>query len=128
MISKTHFSKFKYQAKRRGKSVELTFEQYQKIKISECHYCKVEYYLYAAYCKKLGFKTPYMTVDRKNNSEGYTEVNSVPCCFICNRTKGNFFTEKEMQEIGEKFVRPKFDLVKQEVWEEYLENIEYESQ
>ena len=126
MITKSSFSKFKHQAKRRGKTVHLTFEQFHKIKISDCHYCKIEYYLYADYCKKLGFKIPYMSIDRMNNLEGYTVENSVPCCFICNRIKGNIFSAEEMKEIGEKFVKPKFKLVEQEVWEQYLENIEYE--
>lgn len=128
MISKTNFSKFKSQAKRRGKPVDLTFDQFHKIKISECYYCKVEYYLYADFCKKLGFKTPYMTVDRMDNKVGYTVENSVPCCFICNRIKSNFFSAEEMKEIGEKFVKPKFETVKENVWEEYLESVEYEDQ
>ena len=128
MITKSSFSKFKYQAKKRGRTVELTFEQFHKIKISECHYCKVEYYLYADFCKRLGFKTPYMSIDRVDNDKDYTADNSVASCFHCNRIKGNFFTEEEMKEIGEKFVRPKFKVIEEEVWESYLEDLDYESQ
>lgn len=127
MISKSSFNKFKYQAKKRGKVVTLTFDEYLKIKISDCFYCEVEYYLYEKICKKLGFRTPYMTIDRKNNLEGYSRENSIACCFICNKTKGNFFTANEMKEIAQKYIKPKFESVKKEVWESYLEEQEYEN-
>lgn len=123
MVTKTQFSKFKSQVKKRGKSVQFSFEDYQKIKLGECHYCGIEYYIFNAYCRKLGFKTPYMTIDRKDNSGNYTLENCVPACFVCNRIKGNFFNEEEMRSIGTKFVRPKFNLVSQEVWEEYLDEL-----
>ncbi len=28
-------------------------------------------------------------IDRKDNLLGYSKENSLPCCFVCNRAKGN---------------------------------------
>jgi len=127
VVSKSDFSKFKYQAKRRGRTVDLTFDQYRQLKISDCYYCKTPYYLFASYCKKQGYKTPYMSLDRKNNLLNYTADNVAASCFICNRIKGNFFSADEMMEIGVKFVKPKFQMVEQEVFEDYLEDLEHEN-
>ena len=65
-----------------------------------------------------------MTIDRKDNSIGYLLENCVSCCFVCNRTKSNFFSAEEMKAIGEKFIRPKWDSYKDEAWEIYLQNVQ----
>lgn len=126
-VTKSQFSKFKAKAKKRGKSVALSFEQYCNIKLGDCYYCGVQRYLFAAYCQEMGLKTPYMTIDRKDNKGGYTEENSVASCFLCNKTKSNIFTSEDMKEIGERYIKPKYQKIEQEVWDKFLEELEYES-
>jgi len=41
-----------------------------------------------------------LSIDRKNNNRGYTLDNIVLACYRCNLIKGNYFTEREMLNIG----------------------------
>jgi hypothetical protein len=40
-------------------------------------------------------------LDRKDNDLGHTMDNCIPCCAVCNLTRGNRFTVDEMEEIGQ---------------------------
>lgn len=61
-------------AKRKGIEFNLTLEEVTDITKNPCHYCLVN--------EKIG-------IDRKDNTIGYIKSNSLPCCWICNRMKGN---------------------------------------
>jgi len=63
-----------------------------------CHYCKrtVE----KIKNDTLGFNNR-LTIDRKNNNIGYQINNIVLACYRCNSIKGDYFTEQEMQNIGQ---------------------------
>ena len=39
-------------------------------------------------------------LDRLDNDLGYTLANVVPCCYLCNITRGNRFSSDEMKIIG----------------------------
>lgn len=65
------FSQYKANAKRRNLDFSISFEFFEKTISSGC-----------AYCGGMGGG-----VDRWDNSLGYTETNSVPCCMVCNRMK-----------------------------------------
>jgi hypothetical protein len=41
----------------------------------------------------------WMTVDRKNNEQGYVIENLVKSCWICNSLKNDFFTAEQMQAL-----------------------------
>lgn len=92
--------------------VKITKEQFIKWYKSQkrvCHYCKrteIE-------CKKDASKWMWainskrrLSIDRRNNEKGYTLKNMVLSCYVCNKIKGNFFTETEMKQVG-KIVRAK---------------------
>jgi hypothetical protein len=49
-----------------------------------------------------------LTIDRINPKKGYEEGNICLCCARCNLIKNDFFSEKDMKEIGEKYVKPKW--------------------
>lgn len=49
-----------------------------------------------------------LTIDRIDNSKGYEKDNICLSCARCNLIKSNFFTEEEMKEIGEKYVKIKW--------------------
>ncbi len=121
--SKPKFSQFKSKAKKRGLSAALTYEQFCFLKQGSCEYCSIQLEFIQLHCHKQGIKTPYMTIDRKNNAVGYVWDNCVSCCFVCNRIKGSFFTSDEMKQIGQLFVKPKWDSQDDDVWEDYLGNI-----
>jgi hypothetical protein len=65
-------------AKKRGISVDLTFEQYVLfVQRNHCVYC--------------GGHLPVAGggLDRKNSRLGYTQENCVPCCRACNEIRGH---------------------------------------
>lgn len=41
-----------------------------------------------------------LTIDRKDNKQGYIITNLVLCCFNCNNIKGARFTYEQMLELG----------------------------
>jgi len=75
----------------------------------------------------MGINTPWMSIDRLDNSEsvGYVPGNVVSCCFLCNKLKGSFFTEEEMLQIGKLFVAPKMKVFEQEAFEAFGEWCDY---
>ena len=67
----------------------LTEEQFNKIFISECHYC--------------GKEGPN-GIDRIVNSIGYKSANCVPCCKHCNYVKGDLSLE-DFNTWKERFIK-----------------------
>jgi len=50
-----------------------------------------------------------LTIDCKVNDVGYASGNIVLACHRCNFVKSNIFSYKEMLEIGQKYIRPKWE-------------------
>ena len=69
--SEVRFSQYRSNALRRGLDFLISFEWFEKLLALPC-----------TYCGEGGGG-----VDRWDNAVGYTEINSVPCCTICNRMK-----------------------------------------
>jgi hypothetical protein len=70
--------------KKRNLDHNLSLEFLQVALESPCIYC--------------GFNA--VGLDRKDNSKGHTEENSVPCCFECNIARNENFSYEEMLLIG----------------------------
>lgn len=49
-----------------------------------------------------------LTVDRKDNGVGYLPHNMALACSQCNTSKSNILTHSEMTEIGQKYLKPKW--------------------
>lgn len=113
------FNSLKSRAKKRNLEVDITFEEYRQLKISDCHYCGIDNMFLKYYCDVMHIGMPYMSIDRKDNNRGYISDNVVSCCFLCNKIKGSFFTSEEMKKIGEQFVAPKFKVFEKEACEAY---------
>lgn len=97
------FSTYKRNAKIRGLEFNLTKEQFYLISTKECIYCGSKPSKASGYSgKKNSPKFIYNGIDRKDNTIGYSIENSVPCCTICNRAKGNL-TELEWRGWIERF-------------------------
>ena len=74
---KGKFRRQRATAKSRGIPMDLSFDEFMEItKDNECHWC--------------GGPLPKTRpgLDRIDNSEGYTLINCLPCCRICNWMKG----------------------------------------
>lgn len=74
-------------AKSRGYSFELSQKEFKTLVASDCVYCGSK----PSNKKKIpsGSMFIYTGIDRRDNKVGYTEENTVPCCKLCNRMKGN---------------------------------------
>jgi len=54
-------------------------------------------------------KCDRLTIDRKDNNQGYTLNNITLACYRCNFIKADIFSYIEMCEIGEKYLKPKWE-------------------
>lgn len=79
------YNLYRHGARKRELEFDLSKESFASITKMNCVYCGV---LPAQeHCAGYG-SYRYNGIDRKNNSLGYTQENSVACCFRCNRAKG----------------------------------------
>jgi len=79
------FRRAKQRAKSIGRLFDISFEEYKEIISKPCHYCRLPMDQKSGYC-----------LERLDNSVGYTKINVVPCCTLCNCTRSNRFTVGEM--------------------------------
>lgn len=78
------YSELVSNSKRRNTQVLLTLEEYISKRTQPCHYCG----------RKL--EETGTCLDRiDNTTRAYDDINSVPCCHICNYLKGSYLTEEE---------------------------------
>jgi hypothetical protein len=68
------FRNYRQGAKTRGYSFSLTVEEFESLENQPCHYCGQT-------------PSPQNGIDRKDNNQGYTFSNCLPCCWPCNRAK-----------------------------------------
>jgi hypothetical protein len=108
-------------AKDKNLPLNINYEEFVKLKLGDCVYCGVSELFLKFYCELLEINTPYLTIDRKDNNQGYVRDNCVSACFLCNKIKGNFFTYEEMVSIGKNYVYPKLKKFEQEAHELFAE-------
>lgn len=85
------FEAYKASAKSKQRIFELTFEQHFNPNALTTFWQKP-----CTYCR---CSIDTIGLDRIDNSKGYTLDNVVPCCKVCNLTRGNRFTYQEMVNI-----------------------------
>lgn len=86
-------------AKSRGYSVNISFEQFLDLAEQDCYYCGDKPR------ERPGVKSWHASaklngIDRKNNMLGYTAENSVPCCQQCNWAKKDLTMEEWAEWVG----------------------------
>lgn len=81
------------------------FENWFNNKYRKCYYCDKE--IEFGDDKNNGNSQNHLTIDRLNNKDGYNINNIVFCCRRCNTIKGAWFSEKEMIEIANKYLKNK---------------------
>lgn len=82
------YGRMKYQAKKAGREVTLTLDEYTKIIELPCHYCGTT------------LVDTGWGIDRKDNTRGYSADNVVPSCSYCNWVKRDTWTYEEMLQLG----------------------------
>lgn len=106
------FSKKKHNAKRTNIPFTITFEEFEKWyneTEKKCYYCGIKLEDIEKNRNGMpGANKAKLTLDRKENT-GYHKNNIVFACSRCNLIKSNFFSSDEMKEIGEKYVKPKWN-------------------
>lgn len=91
------YNKLVKSGKVRHIAVELTYEDFVLLcSEGECHYCNLPLHR-AQHRSKIGSTAPLL--DRKDSALGYTKTNCVPCCSMCNFTKGAYVSYEEMMLI-----------------------------
>lgn len=68
-----------------GSRYDFTDEEIQKFLQQSCFYCG---------------DTENIGLDRIDNSIGHCKSNCLPCCALCNLTRGNRYTVEEFKKIG----------------------------
>lgn len=67
-----------------------------------CEYCSISESKWLERFKRR------LEVDRKDSKIGYTIDNITWACHRCNTIKNNLLTYEEMKEIGQKYIKPKW--------------------
>lgn len=71
------------------KGTDLSREDYYALLEMPCHYCERP------------LNGTGTGLDQIKPSEGYTYLNVVPCCMVCNVIKRDWFTYEEMLVLGQ---------------------------
>jgi hypothetical protein len=102
----------KRNAEKRNMEFSLTresFTEWWNNQEQKCVYCEIpiERLSIVDRSKKLAKR---LSIDRIDNNKGYIDGNLALCCMRCNFIKSNLFTFDEMKEIGQKYIKPKWQL------------------
>lgn len=95
------YSQYKYRAKKRDYSWELTKEEVRELSKQNCTYCNSE----PSQISKSNSRGDthgdyvYNGIDRVDSSEGYYLANCVPCCKRCNWMKREMSTNDFIEHI-----------------------------
>ena len=115
-------------ARERNIAFNLTFEEWQLLNAPTrtCHYCdnSAEDYLvlkervnahegperlvlsFKSLLRTTGFAgTKRLTLDRMDNTKGYTIDNTTTACAFCNQVKGAFMTADEMRRVAKRLYK-----------------------
>jgi hypothetical protein len=100
----------------RGHLVKITQEKFVEWYQSQprtCFYCGIAEPELQQIKDAYNNKTYRLSIDRVDSTKDYEEGNLVLCCLRCNHIKGDFFTQSEMVEIGQKFIARKWENARQ---------------
>lgn len=102
------YKEYERGAKRRNYIFDLSLEIFESITQQNCHYCgSAPRKIKQNNCKDITRNAVkygsyvYNGLDRVKNEFGYIQSNVVPCCYICNRAKGNLSYSEFIEYINE---------------------------
>jgi hypothetical protein len=88
--------RYKSRANVKGLPFHLSLEDVRSLTSSNCHYCGIGP---VATYRKHSQSIKYTGLDRRDNREGYTISNVVPCCKQCNQSKMDYSEEDFMSWV-----------------------------
>lgn len=94
---------YKANARRRGLSWELTEQEFRELTQSPCHYTGE---LPSTVTKSKCEEYKHNGIDRRDNTQGYTRDNCVPCCAVVNQMKADITLERFVElckKVSERF-------------------------
>ena len=97
------YSGLKSGAKKRGIAVAFTVDEFVKWWNEQpqiCYYCKRSFELIKSIDDAANNRARRLTIDRIDSSQAYLLGNIRLACYRCNQVKSDYFTAKEMLEIG----------------------------
>lgn len=95
------YNRYKFKAKEKGLSFNISLEQFKIITSENCHYCKIEP---SQKAENNNIVYAYNGIDRKDNNVGYELENSLPCCKVCNRAKNSMKYEEFIEYLDRIFM------------------------
>lgn len=99
-------------SKRRNIKVNFCLSEFRKWynkQEKQCYYCNLQEKDIKKNIKLMPRKNvKRLTLDRLDCKKEYELTNLVLSCLRCNQIKSNFFTEREMKEIGQFYVKKKW--------------------
>lgn len=104
-LRKAIFIEYQTNAKNRKHPFELSFDEFNKLITSPCHYCGTEPFVrngghFESRRRKDQPDLYTNGIDRLDSSIGYTKENCVPCCKICNIMKGTYSEDFFIEHIS----------------------------
>lgn len=93
------FRQYKTNAKRRGRSFNLTIEEFKNLIDKDCVYCGTPP---SSVMKQHGSHGEYIYngIDRKDSAKNYDVYNCQTCCKICNRAKSDLSMDEWLTWLG----------------------------
>jgi len=91
------------------------FLEWYKSQPKFCVYCDISEADVKIWNAHLNSYVKKLTIECKDNKEGYTLENMALACERCNFIKGNMFSYETMLEIGQKYVKPLWQSLKSKV-------------
>lgn len=93
------YCRYRYSAKTRNKSFELTKDYFNQITKQNCTYCGIEPFAIVKGATRDDIYI-YTGIDRVDSKLGYTIENTVPCCKFCNMAKKEYSVEELLKWIN----------------------------
>lgn len=105
---KSFFKTINSNAQRRNLKVEITQEEFIKWFLQQkyCFYCDIPSSLLNEFVSGKYIKR--LTVDRINNNLSYSLKNIVAACYRCNAIKSDYFSQEEMKQLAQQFIKPRW--------------------
>jgi len=112
------FSRIKGRANYEGKKpfnlIKEDFIKWYNAQSKNCAYCGISENDIVIWRKNFNRWVKKLSIDCMDNGVGYIISNLVLACERCNTIKGNMFSHEQMLEIGQKYVRPIWERLKEE--------------
>jgi len=103
-----------YERKKPFNLIKNDFIEWYNAQPQNCVYCEISEDDIVIWETHFNRWVKKLSIDCMDNDVGYIIDNLVLACERCNTIKGNMFSHEQMLEIGQKYVRPIWERLKEE--------------